>query len=106
MRSALYLIIFVRVFFVIKFGFQLNETWQLLLGYSENRYHDICQFFYTSAYPIYTKIYPKKCVNLCMLGPLKDANLGIKPPEFLKYAHYLPKIPSLPKATQMSLKLH
>ena len=41
-----------------------------------------------------------------MLGPLKDANLGIKPPEFLKYAHYLPKIPSLPKAAQMSLKLH
>ena len=52
------------------------------------------------------KFYPKKCVNLCMLGPLKDANLGIKPPEFLKYAHYLPKIPSLPKAAQMSLKLH
>ena len=56
------------------------------------RRHDICQFLYTSAYPTEIKIYPKKCVNLGMLGPKRNQFLNC-----LKASKFLPKIPILPK---------
>ena len=58
--------------------------------------------YFTQARIRKMKIYPKICVKLGMLGPKRRQFRHPTARVLLKFAISLPKIPTLPKATQMS----